>query len=125
MSIESNIKAVKRKILGEIDEADHTFSDGLKRKAIAAINKGVGSPEWETYMTEFADASRPEQLARLMATDGTAGDDDFDTARAYLVADAPCTTWTILNFGRAASALLDQGLPPDSPAPPAPEPGPQ
>jgi len=34
----------------------------------------------------------------------------MNRARAYLVADGPCTPDTVLNFGKGASDTLDQGL---------------
>jgi hypothetical protein len=110
MSIRDNVMKVKKQILAEVDEDNQPFTDGVQQKAIAAILKGIGSTEWEAYMRLFVDAERPEQLARLMAADDTKDDKAMNRARAYLVADAPCGTDTVINFGRAASELLDVGL---------------
>jgi hypothetical protein len=110
MSIRENVKAVKRKILLEVIEDDKSFTADVQDKALKAILDGVGSASWREYMQLFVDADRPDQLARLMAEDGTKGDKAFDRARAYLVADGPCGTDTVFNFGNFASAQLDVGL---------------
>jgi hypothetical protein len=115
MTIRAKVIEVKGKILQDVVGQNQNFTQEIQDKAIAAILKGQGSPEWETYMRHFIDPGREgDQLKRLMGTDGTGGQEDMDRARAYLVADAPCGTTTVLNFGNAASILLDKGL--DDPA---------
>ena len=119
MSIRTNILNVKRKMLNEIDEPDPQFSKAVQKKALAAVSKGQGTPQWEAYMTMFVDdpttIGNPDsisarQLARLMGKDNTEGNQDFDETRAYLAADGTCTTETSTNFGRNASLVLDIGL---------------
>ncbi|HKS28722.1 MAG TPA: hypothetical protein VJS44_12925 [Pyrinomonadaceae bacterium] len=111
MTIRANIIRVKGQILADVVSDNKAFSEGVKNKAIDAVLKGQGSPEWRTYMEMFVDPGREDQLARLMGTDDTASDPDMNHARAYLVADGPCGTGTVLNFGNFASFLLDAGLP--------------
>jgi hypothetical protein len=110
MTIRANVLKVKKKILEDVVSEDKSFSEDVKNKAIAAILKGQGEPEWQAYMEMFVDPGREDQLRRLMGTDDTAEDDDMNRARAYLVSDGPCGTDTSLNFGNFASILLDKGL---------------
>ena len=119
MSIRNNVLKVKRQMLGEIDDPQQQFCKGVQDKALAAVSKGQGTPEWEAYMKMFVDdpntlndanSISAKQLARLMGTDDTLGSQDFDQKRAYLTADGTCTTETSLNFGRNASLVLDLGL---------------
>lgn len=69
--------------------ADPSEGERNAARAVKAIIGGINSPDWETYMLSYADKNSPE-LDRLMATDGTLGDLDFDTKRAYLVGNAVC-----------------------------------
>jgi hypothetical protein len=61
-------------------------------------------------MAFFAAADRPEQLARLIPTDGTEGDQAMNEARAYLIAAAPCTPDTVNNFEKGVTGILDEGI---------------
>ncbi|MGB9177993.1 MAG: hypothetical protein WCB68_02005 [Pyrinomonadaceae bacterium] len=117
MSIRANVIKVKKDILADVVNDNKNFTQGIQDDALAAILKGQGSPEWETYMKRFIDPGRDDQLQRLMGNDATKGDEDMDRARAYLVADAPCGTTTVLNFGNFASILLDKDLPENPVAP--------
>jgi hypothetical protein len=63
--------------------------------AIAALKGGIKSTAWEDYMKQFVYQEKPgtfdpDQLARLLAQDGTAGDPVLDRRRAYLVANGVC-----------------------------------
>jgi hypothetical protein len=119
MTIRENILKVKKRILEDVVSDDKSFSEDIQNKAIAAILNGPASTQWEIYMTMFIDQVDPaktEQLRRLTGKDGTAGVDDLDRARAYLVADGPCTPDTSLNFGKFSLNRLDIGLN-DNPAP--------
>ena len=69
--------------------ADPSEGERNAARAVKAIIGGINSPDWETYMLSYADKNTPE-LDRLMATDGTLGNLDFDTKRAYLVGNAVC-----------------------------------
>ena len=106
-------------MLAEIDDPQQQFCKGVQDKALAAVSKGQGTPEWQAYMTMFVDdpnalndatSMSAKQLARLMGKDETEGKPDFDQKRAYLAADGTCTTETSTNFGRNASLVLDLGL---------------
>jgi hypothetical protein len=119
MSIRNNVLKVKKQMLSEVDDPNREFSKIVQQKSLQAVIKGLGSPEWETYMKMFVDDENTlndpnslssKQLARLMGRDATEGKPDFDATRAYLAADGACTTETIVNFGRNASLVLDQGL---------------
>jgi len=119
MSIRTNVLKVKKQMLAEIDDPQQQFCKALQDKALAAVSKGQGTPEWEAYMKMFVDdpntlndanSMSAKQLARLMGTDDTGGKQDFDQKRAYLTADGTCTTETSTNFGRNASLVLDLGL---------------
>lgn len=81
--------------------------------AIAAMRDGIKSPAWEFYMTQFARDENgvldKDQLARLLATDGTLGDPVLDRKRGYLIADSMCGMSTVNNFGVAAETL-DHGI---------------
>jgi hypothetical protein len=69
-------------------------------RAVAAVQAGIRSKAWKAYMEQFADT--PEQLMRLMGTDGTLGDKELDRNRAYLVANAVC--------GAGSTDTLDMGV---------------
>src|SRR5215213_3191332 len=69
--------------------ADPSEGERNADRAVKAIIGGINSPDWKTYMLSYADNNTPE-LDRLMATDGTLGDPDLDTKRAYLVGNAVC-----------------------------------
>jgi len=110
MSIADNIKKIKKLMLNEIGETSRPTCDLVSDLGLRAINEGKGSPPWVEYMTLFADPGNKPQLDRLMAKDETADDKTMNRARAYLIADGPCTPDTVINFGKGASETLDQGL---------------
>jgi len=93
MSIIEKVQAKKAELLEERDREEKHGGVPVKAlenraKAVAAIQAGIRSKAWKTYMRQFADT--PEQLMRLMGTDGTLGDKDLDIKRAYIVANAVC-----------------------------------
>ena len=110
MSIKDNIKEVRKKMLLEVGEPNRPTCDDVSRMGLAAIHNGKNSAEWEAYMKLFVEVGNDAQLNRLLAKDGTENEPDMNRARAYLVADGPCTPDTVLNFGKGASDTLDQGL---------------
>ena len=110
MPIKDKIKEIRKQMLLEVGEANRPTCDKVSSMGLAAIDNGKGSPEWEAYMRLFVEANNEAQLKRLLATDGTKDDAEMNRARAYLVADGPCTPDTVLNFGKGASDTLDQGL---------------
>jgi hypothetical protein len=79
----------------------------LKKAAIEAIMAGIGSKEWRSYMSLFADNA--DQLTRL--TVRAENEDSLVLeSRAYMVANSVCgadsTTQTSLNV----NALIDAEL---------------
>jgi hypothetical protein len=103
-NIIGNILNVKQTIINE-GPGSQTAAR-LRRKALDAILGG--SHEWVTYMQEFA--TTPDELARLIPTDGSQTDDGMNDARAYLVAKSPCGTDTVTTFEQTISEVLD-GVP--------------
>lgn len=82
----------------------------LKQASIKAIMAGIGSPEWKSYMSLFADNA--DQLTRL--TVPAANEDSWlPEARAYIVANSVCgadsTTQTFLRVDE----LIDDNLNPN------------
>lgn len=110
MSIKDNIKEVRRKMLLEVGEPNRPTCDDVSRMGLLAIHNGRGSTQWKEYMSLFAAPGDNAQLNRLFGEDNTKDDPEMNRARAYLVADGPCTPDTVLNFGKGASDTLDQGL---------------
>src|SRR6185295_4133246 len=75
----------------------------LSELAVAALMKGMGSAEWERYMTLFAD--NPEQLRRLTQEDINEPD-YFPRSRAYMVANAVCGAGTTGQTGQTVETTL-------------------
>jgi hypothetical protein len=98
------VEAKKRQI-----EADPGEGKRNAGRAVKAIMGGIKSKEWKIYMLEYADADTPE-LDRLLAVDGTLGDSDLDTKRAYLVANAVCGEPTRNELTRFVDTI-DNGIP--------------
>jgi hypothetical protein len=90
--------------------ADPEKARANQRLAIPAVTGGLGSTAWETYMRQFVSDSDPEQLGRLLATDGTAGDQDMIDARAYLVSNGVCGEGTRERFEENVRTI-DRDLP--------------
>lgn len=101
MTIRQNIE---ERIVQMQEEIEHfaplgelgPISRQVKEGSIAAILGGAS--DWIAYMSLFAKS--PEELAKLIPTDGTQNDPDKREARAYLVANAVCTPGT-------ATGLID------------------
>jgi hypothetical protein len=89
--------------------------------AIAAVTGGILSPAWETYMKLFVSNNDPEQLARLLATDGTANDQTLIDCRAYLVSNGVCGETTRLRFEENVKSI-DRDLETNCEPTPPPEP---
>ncbi len=106
-NILANILLRKQQIHDERVASGGTVSETsnrLKLKGLSAIRGGPA--EWAIYMKEFANT--PEELARLIPTDGSHVRGDMNDARAYLVANGPCGTGTYNRLEVGISALLDQ-----------------
>lgn len=111
MTIRANVIKIKKSMLNEVGETQKPTCDKVQSLALKAIDQGKNSAPWIEYMELFVDpGGNQKQLDRLLAKDGTDKDDEMNEARAYLIADGPCTPDTVLNFGNGASETLDQGL---------------
>lgn len=99
MTIRANIEEKIVEIQKEIEihgPQGGPLSKKIKEGSISAIMGGAS--DWVGYMSNFAKT--PEELARLIPTDGTENDPKKREARAYLVANAVCTPGT-------ATGLID------------------
>lgn len=105
MAIEDNIRAKQAAI-----KQDKTgkLGDAIRNQAISAIYSGMDSPEWKTYMQNFANT--PEELARLTSRDGDGCHPYIPLARAYLVANAVCLPGTTDNLLQGIEGILDKTL---------------
>jgi hypothetical protein len=105
MAIEDNIRAVQAEV-----QQDQTGKkgDNLRNLAIAAIYSGIGSPEWNTYMDNFANT--PTELARLRTRDGDGCHPYIPLARAYLVANAVCLPGTTGRLLDGIEGIIDKTL---------------
>jgi len=68
-------------------------ADDLSKLATRAIIEGRFSLAWREYMLKFVDQGDPisaKQLARLLAEDGTVGDERMNRRRAYILGNAIC-----------------------------------
>lgn len=101
MTIRESIEAVSELVRQQrASSGDHSSAkaDELQNAAVAAICAGQGNPaakaltpEWEKYMRLFAgNSDNPQQLARLLPTDGTHADAKMQKERAYLVSNGIC-----------------------------------
>ena len=81
--------------------------------AIAAINGGIRSAAWRSYMMQFVEQNPPgqpvdpAQLERLLGTDGTLGLPNIDRSRAYLVSNAVCAAGTEFTTGTGVFGIDD------------------
>lgn len=92
-------------------------ADEVQQAAIGAIAAGQGrpgagrvTPEWQAYMLLFAgDPVNPQQLARLLPSDGTETNSAMQKERAYLVANGMCGAHTTDDMGEGGvTDALDQ-----------------
>lgn len=116
MTIRENIIRVQQRFLN----GDTALADRLRAQALAAIYAGIGTPEWETFMRNFATPGNEIELARLTTRrveDETGNKRYVGLARAYLVANITCTTGTADNLLQGIEDILDRTLPPQSPQP--------
>jgi len=96
MAISDNVREMAEKIDDEVNthppDANNLRSPTAREIHALATNAILGGmQDWVAYMTKFAKT--PEELARLIPTDGTT-DDHYRSARAYLVANGMCTDET-------------------------------
>lgn len=106
MTIRANIESIMQRVR---EEEDGTLATEIQTRAVRGIIGGEGSDDWRDYMNLFAET--PGQLARLLPTDETAGNEEMDLARTYLLGNGTCgaeTTGFQLIFG--IDDKLDEGL---------------
>jgi hypothetical protein len=106
MKIIEKIREKKTRITKKTTQAKQEARDN-RDLAVAAIQAGIRSKAWKAYMEQFAD--NQEQLMRLMATDGTLGDEEMDIKRAYIVGNAICGSGTPTELDRQVETI-DDGL---------------
>jgi hypothetical protein len=88
MAISDNIKARAQAVIDERQTGPSQTARELHDKAVKAITGGPA--DWVAYMKMYAgDPIDPDQLARLIPTDGT-DDAVRQEARAYLVRNGMC-----------------------------------
>ena len=98
-----NVLNRRNQILSDPTEATRNAD-----RAIAAVIGGVNSVAWRTYMQQYVDPGNTDQLMRLTATDGSAGDVNLDRRRAYLVGNAVCGETTGQKLDREVLSIDDQ-----------------
>ena len=89
------------------------LAEKLQELAFPAVVEGLGSPEWEKYMSEFV--STPAQLARLMGNEEVFNNNSWaKQTLAYIVANSTCgietTTGTRKNLTPEMIFSLDDGI---------------
>jgi hypothetical protein len=102
MSIMQKIQAMQARAT-----EDHDYANRVKNQAIAAIYSGFGQPEWNAYMSNYADTIK--EMSRLTTTEG----DDIPyvrESRAYLVGNAVCLPGTTQGTTQGISPNIDLTL---------------
>lgn len=88
------MKIIEQVLAKKAALADSDMAKDNKKLAVAAVTGGIKSPAWKTYMEQFARTDNgqidPDQLMRLMGTDGTANDVALIECRAYMVGNGVC-----------------------------------
>ena len=102
-----------RRRQGELAGDPNASLDNV-RAAVAAMEQGISSTAWSKYMEQFASdttggAVDAVQLARLTATDGTAGDEVLARKRGYIVGNAMCGMTTNDTMDYAVESI-DHGV---------------
>lgn len=84
------------------------LGETIGKMAVAAVTKGLGSPEWKRYMALFAD--NEEQLT-LLTVENPATDTEYTARdRAYIVANAVCAADTNTFTANRVTPELGFGL---------------
>lgn len=92
-------------------EANPVEAERTGALGVAALLGGMTSDEWRGYIDHLGEFT-PEQLARLLAQDTTAGDIEMDKKRVYVVGNGMCGT-NSPNTQTMAFRVnsIDEGLP--------------
>ena len=113
---------ITRKIQDVRNDKTLAIGDRMSDEAFDAIVAGIGSPEWATFMKNFADAQNPKELARLTFKDAQGKDPVVMKNVVYLAATSVCGAITIqLIPSYVNTEILDKTLDcqPANPEPPA------
>lgn len=109
MTVRKNIQAKMDKIQEEREASGNGSSATANHIQEMAVKAIMGGPaDWVEYMRIYALPDKPEQLARLIPTDGT-NDDDRQKARAYLVANGTCGAGTTGRLIENVTDALNEG----------------
>jgi hypothetical protein len=109
MSIFKNIKKAHAAVSVDLVKGNPpTLGKQFSNAAVAAITRGLGSPEWKSYMSLFADNAG--QLERL--TVQKQGEQDYlPLFRAYVVSNSVCDITTNTNtINRIDEAIDDPAM---------------
>ena len=74
----------------QIENGNTGLGDQVRARSLAAITAGAGTDEWRQYMEMFSNPTNPDELARLLPTDGSDIDPAMNQARTYLVGNGTC-----------------------------------
>lgn len=90
-SILENLSKVHVAVVVDKETKQGEFGAALSQLAVKAIMAGVGSPDWEKYMSVFADNAAQLQLL----SHPTEGEPSYlPHTRAYIVSNAVCAPGT-------------------------------
>jgi hypothetical protein len=90
------VRAKRDELTLKGEQGDHKAAEDFAKLAVAAINDGVKSRAWETYMLQFVEKDSndkpldPAQLKRLLADDGSLDNYDLSRRRGYMLGNAVC-----------------------------------
>jgi hypothetical protein len=108
MSIFKNLKKAHAAVAVDLANNDNpTLGKQFSDLAVAAVTKGLESPEWKKYMSLFADNA--EQLERL--TVQADGEEKYlRLFRAYIVANSICDITTQTDTINKIDETIDAGI---------------
>jgi hypothetical protein len=114
VKIIEKVQLKKAQLKAEVEMSKRNGSEPVQTlanrdKAVAAIQAGIRSKAWKTYMEQFADT--PEQLMRLTGTDGTLENATLSIRRAYLVGNAVCGSGTPTNLDQEVDTIDNEPEP--------------
>ena len=113
MTILRNLQTVHAAVvLDTFRGAPNQLGDRIMKLAVAAMEGGIGSEAWKTYMSLFADNAA--QLATLRGTDGNTHDYQKQF-RAYIVANACCDASTGTETSNRVDDRVDELIASDAP----------
>lgn len=94
MRIRQRITRVRQEIL----DGNTTLGNDIAQDAISAMFKGIGSPEWETFMRRFS--TNTAELNRLCGREASFNNSRWGLAcLAYIAGNGVCTALTATETG--------------------------